>query len=146
MLLQLLDDGRLTDGQGRVVDFRNAIIILTSNVGSDLLLETENVDEISGQIMERMKKLFKPEFLNRVDEIIFFKRLEKDQILRIVDIQLDRLKKRMEKKKITIEVDDKAKEYLAKTGFDPMFGARPVKRAIQNLVQNPLAKLMLGVK
>lgn len=144
VLLQLLDDGRLTDGQGRVVDFRNAIIILTSNVGSDLLLETENVDEISGQIMERMKKLFKPEFLNRVDEIIFFKRLEKDQILRIVDIQLDRLKKRMEKKKITIEVDDKAKEYLAKTGFDPMFGARPVKRAIQNLVQNPLAKLMLG--
>ncbi len=143
VLLQLLDDGRLTDGQGRVVNFRNAIIILTSNVGSDLLLTTENVDEVRDQIMDRMKKLFKPEFLNRVDEIIFFKRLEKDQILKIVDIQLRRLTERLEEKKINILVDDKAREYLAKTGFDPLFGARPVKRTIQNLIQNPLAKLLL---
>ncbi len=143
VLLQLLDDGRLTDGQGRVVNFRNAIIILTSNVGSDLLLTTENVDDVRDQIMDRMKKLFKPEFLNRVDEIIFFKRLEKDQILKIVDIQLRRLTERLEEKKINIHVDDKAREYLAKTGFDPLFGARPVKRTIQNLIQNPLAKLLL---
>ncbi len=143
VLLQLLDDGRLTDGQGRVVNFRNAISILTSNVGSDLILTTENVDEVRDQIMDRMKKLFKPEFLNRVDEIIFFKRLEKDQILKIVDIQLRRLTERLEEKKINILVDDKAREYLAKTGFDPLFGARPVKRTIQNLIQNPLAKLLL---
>ncbi len=144
VLLQLLDDGRLTDGQGRVVNFRNSIIILTSNVGSDLLLNTEDVDSVADQITERMRKLFKPEFLNRVDEIILFKRLEKDQILKIVDIQLKRLIKRLEKRKIGIRVDDAAREYLAKTGFDPMFGARPVKRTIQNLVQNPLAKLILS--
>ncbi len=144
VLLQLLDDGRLTDGQGRVVNFRNTIIILTSNVGSDLLLTAEDVDSVSDQIMERMKKLFKPEFLNRVDEIILFKRLEENQILKIVDIQLERLKERLEKKKIHILVDDTARNYLAKTGYDPMFGARPVKRTIQNLVQNPLAKLMLS--
>ncbi len=143
VLLQLLDDGRLTDGQGRVVDFRNTIIILTSNVGSDLLLTTEDVDKVSGEIMERMRKLFKPEFLNRVDEIIFFRRLEKDQILKIVEIQLERLQKRLEDKKITVEVDEKAKEYIAKVGFDPLYGARPVKRSIQNLIQNPLAKLIL---
>ncbi len=143
VLLQLLDDGRLTDGQGRVVDFRNTIIILTSNVGSDLLLTTEDVDKVSGEIMERMRKLFKPEFLNRVDEIIFFRRLEKDQILKIVEIQLERLQKRLADKKITVEVDEKAKEYIAKVGFDPLYGARPVKRSIQNLIQNPLAKLIL---
>ena len=146
VLLQLLDDGRLTDGQGRVVDFRNTIIILTSNVGSDLLLTTENVDAVADQIMDRMKGLFKPEFLNRVDEIIFFKRLEKEQILSIVDIQLERLRNRLGDKKITVEVDDKAREFLAEKGYDPMFGARPVKRTIQNLVQNPLAKLILGGK
>ncbi len=144
VLLQLLDDGRLTDGQGRVVDFRNSIIILTSNVGSDLLLTSEDVDSVSGQIMERLKGLFKPEFLNRVDEIIFFKRLERDQILKIVDIQLERLKNRLTEKKIFINVDDKALEFLAEKGFDPLFGARPVKRAIQNLVQNPLAKFILS--
>ncbi len=144
VLLQLLDDGRLTDGQGRVVDFRNSIIILTSNVGSDLLLTSEDVDSVSGQIMERLKGLFKPEFLNRVDEIIFFKRLERDQILKIVDIQLERLKNRLTEKKIFINVDDKALEFLSEKGFDPLFGARPVKRAIQNLVQNPLAKFILS--
>lgn len=144
VLLQLLDDGRLTDGQGRVVDFRNSIIILTSNVGSDLLLTAEDVDSVYGQIMERMKSLFKPEFLNRVDEIILFKRLEKEQILKVVDIQLERLVNRLSSKKISVEVDTKARELLARKGYDPMFGARPVKRTIQNLVQNPLAKLILG--
>lgn len=144
ILLQLLDDGRLTDGQGRIVDFRNAIIILTSNVGSDLLLATESVDAVSDQIMDRMKKLFKPEFLNRMDEIIFFKRLEESQILKIVDIQLERLKNRLKDKKITIKIDDKTKKYIAKVGFDPLFGARPVKRTIQNLIQNPLAKYILS--
>ncbi len=143
VLLQLLDDGRLTDGQGRVVDFRNAIVIMTSNLGSDMILETEDIEAIRPQIDALFKQTFKPEFLNRIDEIITFNRLGKEQIKRIVDIQVDELAKRLDAKKITIHVDESAKAYLAEVGFDPAFGARPLKRTVQNLIQNPLAKMML---
>lgn len=143
VLLQLLDDGRLTDGQGRVVDFRNAIIIMTSNLGSDMILQSEDIEAIRPQIDALFKQTFKPEFLNRIDEIITFNRLGKEQIKRIVDIQVDELAKRLDAKKITIHVDEPAKAYLAEVGFDPAFGARPLKRTIQNSIQNPLAKMML---
>ncbi len=144
VLLQLLDDGRLTDGQGRVVDFRNSIIILTSNLGGDLLLTADKVEDVKVQIMEIMKKTFKPEFLNRVDETILFNRLGRENVLKIVDIQLDRLRERLAERKLEIIMDDDVKKYIASAGFDPSYGARPVKRAIQNLIQNPLAKEILS--
>jgi ATP-dependent Clp protease ATP-binding subunit ClpB len=143
VLLQLLDDGRLTDGQGKVVGFRNAIIIMTSNIGSDLILQTEDLDAIKPEIDAIMKGTFKPEFLNRIDEIITFQRLGQDEILKIVDIQLDKLKKRLEDRKITLEVTGKARTFLGKEGYDPAFGARPLKRTLQNLLQNPLARKIL---
>ncbi|MBN1647693.1 MAG: AAA family ATPase, partial [Spirochaetales bacterium] len=145
-LLQLLDEGRLTDGQGRVVDFRHAIIILTSNIGSDLILNESDLDKIRPQLDLFLKSTFKPEFLNRLDEIITFHRLDKKQILLIVDIQIERLKKRLAERKIQISLSDKAREYLASAGFDPAFGARPIKRTIQNMVQNEMAKLLLAGK
>jgi len=143
VLLQLLDEGRLTDGQGRKVDFKNTIIIMTSNLGSDLILRTEKAEDLKDQIDALLKVTFKPEFLNRVDEIIIFNRLDKGQILSIVDIQLKALEARLREQKIGILFDAKAKALLADRGFDPAFGARPLKRTIQSLVQNPLAKLML---
>ncbi len=146
VLLQLLDDGRLTDGQGRVVNFRNSIIILTSNLGGDLLLGTGNVEDVKDQIMEIMKRTFKPEFLNRVDETIFFNRLGRENILKIVDIQLEKLKTRLADRNIEIIPDDEVKDYIGSVGFDPSYGARPVKRAIQNLLQNPLSKEILSGK
>jgi ATP-dependent Clp protease ATP-binding subunit ClpB len=144
VLLQLLDDGRLTDGQGRVVDFRNAIVIMTSNIGSDLILQTEDVESIRDDIDAIMKRTFKPEFLNRVDETILFNRLGKGEILEIVDIQLEALKQRLAERKIELEVDTEAKEYLADVGYDPLFGARPLRRTIQRELQNPLAKRLLA--
>ena len=146
VLLQLLDEGRLTDGQGRVVDFRNAIIILTSNLGSDLILQVEDPAEVSEKIELLLKGSFKPEFLNRLDETIIFSRLGKGNILRIVEIQLERLKKRMTDRNLTLKVDEKAMELIAEAGFDPAFGARPVKRAIQGMLENPLAKSILSGK
>ena len=143
VLLQLLDEGHLTDGQGRKVDFKNTIIIMTSNLGSDLILRTEKAEDLKDQIDALLKVTFKPEFLNRVDEIIIFNRLDKGQILSIVDIQLKALEARLREQKIGILFDAKAKALLADRGFDPAFGARPLKRTIQSLVQNPLAKLML---
>jgi ATP-dependent Clp protease ATP-binding subunit ClpB len=144
ILLQMLDDGRLTDSQGRVVDFRNAIIILTSNIGSDLLLQCDDPDEVKDEIRALLRSTFKPEFLNRIDEIISFKRLTPEHITKIADIQLNILRKRLEAKKISLEFQPEAEEYLAGVGFDPAFGARPLKRTIQNLIQNPLAKMMLS--
>lgn len=143
VLLQLLDEGRLTDGQGRVVDFRNSIIIMTSNLGSDIILQTEKLDEATAAVETLLKSTFKPEFLNRIDEIITFNRLGKEQIVGIVEIQLAELTARLKNQKITLSVDEKAKAMLADRGFDPAFGARPLKRTIQNLIQNPLAKLIL---
>ena len=143
VLLQLLDEGRLTDGQGRIVDFRNTIIIMTSNLGSEIILQTEKLEEAKAAVETLLKSTFKPEFLNRIDEIITFNRLGKDQILGIVSIQLEELTERLKDQKIALNVDEKAKALLAEQGFDAAFGARPLKRTIQNLIQNPLAKLIL---
>ncbi len=143
VLLQLLDDGRLTDGQGRVVDFRNTIVIMTSNLGSQLILQTENLKEIEPQIDALCKQTFKPEFLNRVDEIITFARLDSGHIRGIARIQLDRLARRLAERKLSLEVSDAAADYLVEVGFDPAFGARPIKRAIQQHIQDRLALLVL---
>lgn len=144
ILLQMLDDGRLTDSQGRVVDFRNAIIIMTSNLGSEFLLRSDDPAEVRGEVDALLHSTFKPEFLNRIDEIISFKRLGQEQITRIADIQLEILKTRLEKKKIKVSFSPEAEKFVAERGYDPAFGARPLKRAVQNLVQNPLAKMMLA--
>lgn len=147
--LQILDDGRLTDGQGRTVDFKNTVIIMTSNIGSELIREatasggTVKEDEVRLAVLEALRAHFRPEFLNRVDEIIVFNSLSKENIKRIVDIQLRHLKKRLEDKKIEIELTEKAKEQLAEEGFDPVYGARPLKRAIQRQVQDPLALALI---
>jgi ATP-dependent Clp protease ATP-binding subunit ClpB len=143
-LLQLMDEGRLTDGQGRLVDFRNSLIILTSNIGGELIQAAEKMDDVKEAIGVLLKTTFKPEFLNRIDETIFFNRLGKPEILKIVDIQLELLKNRLRERKVTLEATAKAKSYLAETGYDPLFGARPLKRTIQNLVQNPMARSMLA--
>ena len=144
VLLQLLDEGRLTDGQGRLVDFRNTIVILTSNVGSDVILAAPDLDAIGDTIRDILRATFKPEFLNRLDEIITFHRLDREQIGRIVDLELRRLQRRLDDRKLVLDVTDKAKQHLASIGFDPAFGARPLKRAIQNHLQNPLAKELLS--
>jgi ATP-dependent Clp protease ATP-binding subunit ClpB len=144
VLLQLLDEGRLTDGQGRVVDFKNTLVIMTSNIGSQLIQQAERVEDVKEEISALLKSTFKPEFLNRVDEIITFKRLGKAEILKIVDIQLSLLAKRLQEQGIGLAVSAKAKAYLAEAGFDPLYGARPLKRTIQNLVQNPLASKVLA--
>ncbi|TVQ27422.1 MAG: ATP-dependent chaperone ClpB [Spirochaetaceae bacterium] len=144
VLLQLLDEGRLTDGQGRLVDFRNTIVILTSNVGSDIILSAPDLDAIGDTIRDILRATFKPEFLNRLDEVITFHRLDREQIGRIVDLELRKLQRRLDDRKIILDVTDKAKQHLASIGFDPAFGARPLKRAIQNHLQNPLAKELLS--
>jgi ATP-dependent Clp protease ATP-binding subunit ClpB len=144
VLLQLLDEGRLTDGQGRIVDFKNAIVIMTSNIGSQLIQQAQRVEDVKEEIAALMKATFKPEFLNRVDEVITFQRLGKAEILKIVDIQLGLLAKRLAEQGITLQVSAKAKAYLAEAGFDPLYGARPLKRTIQNLMQNPLAGKVLA--
>ncbi len=146
VLLQLLDEGRLTDGQGRKVDFRNAIIIMTSNLGSDLILGAPELSAISEQIQGLLRATFKPEFLNRLDEVITFNRLAKEQILAIVSIELRRLERRLGERRIELTVTDDAKALIADVGFDPAFGARPLKRAIQSLLQNPLSKQILAGK
>jgi ATP-dependent Clp protease ATP-binding subunit ClpB len=141
VLLQILDDGRLTDGQGRTVDFKNSIIIMTSNVGSQWIQELggKNEEEMRRRVMESMKAGFRPEFLNRIDEIVIFNNLGKDVIKKIVDIQLEVMKKRLESRKLKTDITDKAREWLADIGYDPVYGARPLKRAIQKYVQDPLA-------
>ncbi len=148
ILLQIMDDGRLTDGQGRVVNFKNTVLIMTSNVGSQYIyqMNSANKEEINKQINQVLRDHFKPEFLNRVDEIVTFNRLDKEQIIQIVDIQLDILKKRLEEKKIDLSITSKVKEILAERGFDPQYGARPLKRTIQKYIQDPLALQMLEGK
>jgi ATP-dependent Clp protease ATP-binding subunit ClpB len=147
VLLQVLDDGRLTDGQGRTVDFRNTLIIMTSNLGSEYLVaqaDGEDTDAVRDQVMAEVRARFRPEFLNRVDEIILFHRLKRDQMAHIVDIQIGRLQKLLEDRKITLALDAKAREWLAEKGYDPAYGARPLKRTIQKSVQDPLAELILS--
>jgi ATP-dependent Clp protease ATP-binding subunit ClpB len=144
VLLQLLDEGRLTDGQGRLVDFRNTIVIMTSNVGSDIILQADDLDAIADTIRDMLRATFKPEFLNRLDEVITFHRLDKSQIEKIVDLELRKLQKRLDDRKMTLQVSSEAKQKIADAGFDPAFGARPLKRAIQNELQNQLAKHLLA--
>jgi ATP-dependent Clp protease ATP-binding subunit ClpB len=145
ILLQILDDGRLTDSQGRTVDFRNVVIIMTSNVGSMYILEHAGSEwsTVEKQVMQVLRQTFKPEFLNRVDDIITFRPLGIEQIGSIVELQLKRLRKLLDDRNLTLEVTDKAKKLLAEEGFDPAFGARPLKRAIQRSIQNPLALAVL---
>jgi ATP-dependent Clp protease ATP-binding subunit ClpB len=146
VLLQVLDDGRLTDGQGRVVDFKNTLIVLTSNLGSDLLAglkDGEDVSMVRDQVMEVVRAAFRPEFLNRLDEIILFHRLSREHMAAIVDIQLGRLRKLLADRRISIELDERARAHLADVGYDPVYGARPLKRAIQRELQNPLATMIL---
>lgn len=147
VLLQVLDDGRLTDGQGRTVDFKNTIIILTSNLGAELMTqldETADVETVRGPVMNAVRSAFRPEFLNRLDEIILFSRLKRVQMGAIVDIQMARLQNLLEERKIRIALDDNAREWLSEAGYDPAFGARPLKRVIQKAVQDPLAELLLA--
>jgi ATP-dependent Clp protease ATP-binding subunit ClpB len=147
VLLQVLDDGRLTDGQGRTVDFRNTLIVMTSNLGAEILVnqpEGQDSDAVRDQVMAIVRASFRPEFLNRVDEIILFHRLQKSEMARIVDIQMKRLARLLEERKIAITLEPAARDWLAEKGWDPAYGARPLKRAIQKLVQDPLAELILS--
>ena len=156
VLLQVLDDGRLTDGQGRVVDFKNTIIIMTSNLGSELILEDSSTAQdgenscVSQVVQEKidalLKQHFRPEFLNRIDEIVMFKKLDKKSISSIVKLQLERVRKRLSEKRLLIEFDEKSVEFLSEKGYDPAFGARPVKRAVQTYLENPLSKELLEGK
>ncbi|MBK8544047.1 MAG: ATP-dependent chaperone ClpB [Caulobacteraceae bacterium] len=146
VLLQVLDDGRLTDGQGRTVDFKNTILIMTSNAGSQFLAEQPDgadVEDVRDSVMAELRGRFRPEFLNRVDEIILFRRLEREQMGAIVEIQLKRLEKLLAARNISVELDSRAKSELAKRGYDPAWGARPLKRVIQKDIQDPFARLIL---
>src|SRR5207237_6402469 len=148
VLLQIMDDGRLTDGQGRTVDFRNTIIIMTSNIGSAYLVAenmrtADDFARATGLVMEALHGHFRPEFLNRVDDIIVFSPLGKEQLVKIIELRLEDLRRLLAERKISIELTDAAKDVLFTEGFDPNFGARPLKRAIQKLVQDPLALKIL---
>jgi ATP-dependent Clp protease ATP-binding subunit ClpB len=147
VLLQVLDDGRLTDGQGHTVDFRNTLIVMTSNLGSEYLAnqpEGQDTDAVRDQVMAVVRANFRPEFLNRIDEIILFHRLKRSEMTKIVDIQMSRLVKLLEDRKITLELEPAAREWLADKGWDPAYGARPLKRVIQKSVQDPLAEMILS--
>jgi ATP-dependent Clp protease ATP-binding subunit ClpB len=147
VLLQLLDDGRLTDGQGRTVDFKNTVVILTSNIGShhygDSFLEAEKFEEVKTKVIEELKFHFRPEFINRLDDIVVFRALGVPQIKQIVEIQLAGLVDRLKDRRITLELTDAAKTQIATAGYDPVYGARPLKRAIQKEILNPLAMRVL---
>jgi ATP-dependent Clp protease ATP-binding subunit ClpB len=147
VLLQVLDDGRLTDGQGHTVDFRNTLIVMTSNLGAEILVnqpEGQDTDAVKDAVMAIVKASFRPEFLNRVDEIILFHRLKRSEMSRIVDIQITRLGKLLEERKITLKLEPSAREWLADKGYDPAYGARPLKRVIQKALQDPLAEMILA--
>ncbi len=143
VLLQLLDDGRLTDGQGRTVDFRNTVVIMTSNMGSHLFRDYERSEKLRPLLMQELRNTLRPEFLNRIDEVVIFQPLGREEITRIVDIQLAHLRRRLLDRRIHLEVSDAAKALLGREGYDPTYGARPLKRTIQRLVQDPLALKLL---
>jgi ATP-dependent Clp protease ATP-binding subunit ClpB len=147
VLLQVLDDGRLTDGQGHTVDFRNTLIVMTSNLGSEYLAnqpEGQDTDAVRDQVMAVVRANFRPEFLNRIDEIILFHRLKRSDMTKIVDIQVARLAKLLEDRKISVVLEPSARDWLAEKGYDPTYGARPLKRVIQKSVQDPLAEMILS--
>jgi ATP-dependent Clp protease ATP-binding subunit ClpB len=147
VLLQVLDDGRLTDGQGRVVDFSNTLIILTSNLGSQFLsnlTDDQKVEDVEPQVMDVVRSHFRPEFLNRLDEIILFHRLSQEHMAPIVDIQVKRVQKLLKDRKITLDLTEGARNWLGRVGYDPVYGARPLKRAVQRYLQDPLAEKLLA--
>jgi ATP-dependent Clp protease ATP-binding subunit ClpB len=148
VLLQILDDGRLTDGQGRTVDFRNTVLIMTSNLGGQLIQEMSSrpFEEVREAVLGVLRDHFRPEFLNRVDEIVVFKPLTQEQLGAIVDIQLKRLQKRLDERKISLVVTEAARKLVIERGWDPVYGARPLKRAIQRMVQDQLAMMLLEGK
>ena len=154
IMLQIFDDGRLTDSKGRTIDFKNTLIIMTSNIGSDIILEdslksigeTVNFEATKDKVLEILRSKFKPEFLNRIDETIFFKALTLEQLSNIVDIQMEYLRRLLKEQEITVEITDDAKELLATRGFNPVYGARPLKRVIRQMVENPLSKQILAQK
>jgi ATP-dependent Clp protease ATP-binding subunit ClpB len=143
VLLQVLDDGRLTDGQGRTVDFRNAVLIMTSNVGSDVIFSTSDPETMRARVEDVLRATFRPEFLNRIDETVIFRRLEQGELRRVVDLQLRRVAARLAERRIELRVTDEARDAIVAEGYDPAFGARPLRRAIQRLVENPLAVRLL---
>ncbi|MFT6989490.1 MAG: ATP-dependent Clp protease ATP-binding subunit ClpB [Paraglaciecola sp.] len=147
ILLQVLDDGRLTDGQGRTVDFRNTVIVMTSNLGSHLILDVageENYEEIKKRVLEVVGEHFRPEFINRLDEIVVFHPLKKDQVRQIAKIQLNYLHKRLAEQDLSLDISDDVVDVIADAGFDPVYGARPLKRVIKNQIEKQLAKRILG--
>jgi ATP-dependent Clp protease ATP-binding subunit ClpB len=146
VLLQILDDGRLTDSKGRTVDFKNTVLIMTSNLGSrEIQAVSDDEKQVREAVTQVLREHFKPEFLNRIDDTVIFRQLSREQIGQIIDVQLEKLRRMLGERQITIALDDSARALLAREGYDPMFGARPLKRAIQTLVQNPLAvKLLRG--
>jgi ATP-dependent Clp protease ATP-binding subunit ClpB len=151
VLLQILDDGRLTDGHGRTVNFKHTVVIMTSNIGSQLILELRGSDERSyqrmrEQVLEALRRQFRPEFLNRVDEVVVFRALTEAELARIVEIQLEGLRRRLAERRITLEVSEAGRAHLARAGYDPVFGARPLKRAIQREVETPVARLIVAGK
>jgi ATP-dependent Clp protease ATP-binding subunit ClpB len=149
ILLQVLDDGRLTDGQGRTVDFRNTVIIMTSNLGSSIIQDMageENYTQMKAAVMEVVGTHFRPEFINRIDEVVVFHPLDKAEIRKIADIQLNNLRKRLATRELGLQISDTALDFIAQAGFDPVYGARPLKRAVQQEVENPLAQQILAGK
>ncbi|MEO7539254.1 MAG: AAA family ATPase, partial [Pyrinomonadaceae bacterium] len=145
VLLQILDDGRLTDSKGRVVDFKNTVLIMTSNLGSREIQAAEGDEkQAKAAVLMVLRGHFKPEFLNRIDDTVVFKQLTRDQIASIIDVQLEKLRKNLEERGITIKLEDSARDLLVEEGYDPVYGARPLKRAIQSLIQNPLAISLLN--
>lgn len=155
LLLQILDDGRLTDGQGRVVNFKNTVIIMTSNIGARNITDKktlgfgdfkgeEEYENIKKDVMQEVKEILKPEFINRIDEIIVFHKLTKENIRDIIDIMLERVAEKMVKQNVYIEIDNSAKDFIEKQGFDNNFGARPLRRTIQNFIEDKLAESILG--
>jgi ATP-dependent Clp protease ATP-binding subunit ClpB len=149
VLLQILDDGRLTDGHGRTVDFKNTVVIMTSNVGSHLILayrggdDPESFQQMKNDILDALRQQFRPEFLNRVDEIVVFHSLSREHLKEIVEIQLERLRARLAERHITLELTERAREHLAAVGYDPSYGARPLKRVIQKELETPLGRSLL---
>jgi ATP-dependent Clp protease ATP-binding subunit ClpC len=156
ILLQVLEDGRLTDSFGRTVDFRNTILIMTSNIGTENLVKgslgfqaTDEVltyEDMKGKLTDQLKKTFRPEFLNRVDEVIIFRSLGREELKKIVDIELEEVKTRLKEKEVEIELSQKAKDFLIDHGYDPNYGARPLRRAIQRYVEDPLAEEIIKKK
>jgi ATP-dependent Clp protease ATP-binding subunit ClpB len=147
IFLQILDDGRVTDAQGRTVDFKNAVIIMTSNIGSQYILDVSGddsrYDEMRHRVMEAMRSSFRPEFLNRIDEIFIFHALHKGELRQIVQFQVERLRKRLSDRKMSLKLSDAALDFLSEVGYDPVFGARPLKRAIQRELETQIAKSLL---